>query len=400
MDDELLKYAIENGMIDVSCVQRQIEMKKREELLSKHTFKISQGKDGYWRTYLPDKDKGRKLIKKSTKEALEDTVIEYWKVEDDNPTIKEVFDEWNDRRFCLQKTSASTHQRYSQIFNRHFNEFGSYKIRSVTPDDIAEFLEEQIPKHNLSAKGFSNLKTVTKGFLKRAKKRKLIDFNVDELLGDLDTSDKDFKKVIKEDCNEVFDENELPIVLEYLIDNLDLRNLGILIMFLTGIRVGELVALKHSDFTDNTFKIRRTETRIPLEGGGYSYQIKEFPKSEAGVRTAIIPKDYDWLCKVIKTCNPFGEYIFEEKEKRLTTNCIRRRMKRICDNLHIVSKSPHKARKTYCSILLDNHIDNKLITDVMGHTDIGCSEGYYHRNRKSIERKSEIISSIPEFVAK
>ena len=36
----------------------------------------------------------------------------------------------------------------------------------------------------------------------------------------------------------------------------------------------------------------------------------------------------------------------------------------------------------------------------MGHTDILCTENYYHRNRRNIERKSNIISSIPEFKLK
>ena len=35
----------------------------------------------------------------------------------------------------------------------------------------------------------------------------------------------------------------------------------------------------------------------------------------------------------------------------------------------------------------------------MGHTDIGCTEGYYHKNRRSIQRKSEILNKIPEFKA-
>ena len=394
-----MKYLSENSIIDIACVQKQIEMKKRDEVLKKHPWKISQGKDGYFRTYLPDKEKGRKMIKKSTLKAVEDVVIDYWLAEEENPSIKDVFDEWNDRRLELKKISSATHFRNIQIFDRHFKEIENRRIKSMSADDIENFLEEQVPKYNLSAKAFANLKTVTKGFLKRAKKRKLISFSVEEIFQDLDTSDVEFKKVIKEDNQEVFDEDELPKMIDYLCNNLDLRNLGILLMFLTGIRVGELVALKHSDFDGNTFKIRRTETRSH-SAEGYIYEVKEFPKSKAGVRTVIIPQDYNWICGKLKVQNPFGDYIFEENGKRLTTNCIRKRMYRICKKLNIVSKSPHKARKTYCSILLDNHIDNKLITDVMGHTDISCSEGHYHRNRRSIERKSEIISSIPEFVAK
>ena len=51
-DLELLKYAVENGMINTALVQEKIEMQKREELLNKHPYKIYQGKDGKWYTYL------------------------------------------------------------------------------------------------------------------------------------------------------------------------------------------------------------------------------------------------------------------------------------------------------------------------------------------------------------
>lgn len=401
MDNELLKYAVENGMIDLSYVQEQIEMSKRNELLEKHPYAISRGSDGKWRTYLPDKEKGRKMVKKSTKEAVENEVMDYWKSEMENPTIEDVFNEWNDRRIKLNKISQASHLRFKQIFNRHYKDFGKKKIKNVTPQDIEEFLEEQIPKFELSAKSFSNLKTITKGLLKRAKKRRLIEMDVESLFREMDTSEAHFKRTMKEDDKEVFNEEEFPKVIEYLTDNPDLKNLGILIMFLTGIRVGELVALKHSDFDGNTFKIRRTETKYVDEDGKYVYGIKDCPKTEAGIRTVILPKSYTWIANKLKLYNPFGEYIFVESgDRRLTTNCIRRRMERVCDKLGIIRKSPHKARKTYGSILLDNGIDNKLITDVMGHTDIMCTEGHYHRNRKTIERKTEILSDIPEFMSR
>ena len=398
-NNDILRFIIDSGMIDINDVQNSMEAMKRKELLEKHPYKIWQGQDGKWYTYLPDKE-GRKLKKRTTQKAIEDDIIEYLKAEIENPTISDVFHEWNDRRLELKKISQSSHLRFRQVFNRHYKDFGKKKIKSISFQEIEEFLEEQIAQYELSAKAFSNLKTITKGFLKRAKKRNLIDMNVEELFQEMDTSDAHFKKRIREDCEEVFSEEELPKVLSHLTENPDLKNLGILLMFLTGIRVGELVALKHSDFDGNTFKIRRTETKYVDENGKYVYGIKDFPKSEAGVRTVIIPKTYSWVANKLRLFNPFGEYIFvEDGDRRLTTNCIRRRMERVCDKLGIIRKSPHKARKTYGSILLDNGIDNKLITDLMGHTDILCTEGHYHRNRKTIERKSEILSDIPEFLA-
>lgn len=397
---EILNEAIKCGILNMEAMQQQIEMKKREEILAKHPYKIWQGKDGKWYTYLPDRNKGRTQRERNTCKEIEDTVIAYWQEQLENPTIKEVFTEWNDRRLKLEKISKATHLRNRQIYNRHYTAFGETKIKSITPEDIEEFLEEQIPEHNLTTKSFCNLKSITRGFLKRAKKRKLIFFNVEEIFQELDTADSNFKKVIKEDYEEVFDDEEMSIMLNYLINNLDTLNVGILIMFVTGARIGEVVALKHEDFTENTFKIRRTETRYLNDFGQYVCNVKEFPKSQAGLRTVVLPKDFEWITKEVKKQNPFGEYVFFKDGSRVTAQAMRMRLKRLCKKLGVYHKSPHKIRKTYGSILLDNHIDNKLIMGQMGHTDILCTENYYHRNRKSVDKKSAILSGVPELQVK
>lgn len=395
--DEALKFAVENGIIDLSYVQEKYEMNKRKELLSNHKWAISQGKDGYWRTYLPDEEKGRRMIKKTTQKAVEDEVVSYWTEQLENPTIQEVFEEWNDRRETLKKISPSTHLRNTQVFNRHYRELGKKRIKNVAEEEISEFLEEQIPLYNLTSKAFSNLKTITRGFLKRAKKRKLISWNVEEMFQELDTSESDFKKVIKEDCEEVFSDEETDLIIPFLINNLDVQNTGILLMFATGIRVGELVTLKHEDLGDNFLNIRRTETRYKKDNK-YCYDVKNFPKTDAGVRTVVIPTSYLWLLKKIKGFNPLGEYVFiNNRGNRMTTNSIRKRIRIVCNKLEIIPKSPHKVRKTYGSILLDNHIDNNLVISQMGHTDIYCTEKHYHRNRKSFETKSAVLSAIPDF---
>lgn len=383
---ETLRFLVQSGKIDLSHIQDEMDMAKRKELLAKHKWAVTQGQDGRWSTYLPDREKGRKLVRKSSLEKLEDAIVKYYEMETENPTIKNVFTEWNDRKLNLKKISPATHLRYEQIFNRHYKEFGKKRIKSVSTEDIEEFLEEQIPEHDLTAKAFSNLKTVTRGFLKRAKKRKLISFSVDDVFEDLDVSEVDFRKVTKEDYEEVFSDDEMDKIVSYLSDNLDAQNLAILLIFATGIRVGEAVTLKNADFVSNTFRIRRTETRY-IEGKKYVYRVKEYPKSAAGVRESIIPEGYGWIVPKIKTLNPFGEYVFVKADgSRMTTNCIRKRLERVCAKLGIYKKSPHKIRKTYGSILLDNNIDKRLVIEQMGHADVLCTENHYHRNRRSIEK--------------
>lgn len=393
----MLQFALESGMIDESTIQEKMEMNERKKYLEKHPYKIWKGKDGKWYTYLPDKKKTRRQVKRSIKNDLENIIIDYWKDELDNPTIGEVFKEWNDRRLELKKISMATHNRNEQFYKRHYGQFGKKKIKSLCWEDFEEFLEEQIPKYSLSAKAFSGLKGITKGFLQRARKRNLIDFDVVTNLNEMEISDIEFKRTIKEDYEEVYNDEEFAKIVNYLESNLDLHNMGILLLFVTGMRVGELVTLKPSDFLENTIKIRRTETRIRKENKSV-YDVKDFPKTKAGARTVIIPNDYKWLAKKLLHENPFSEYVFMRKNgSRITSNCIRRRLECINQKLGIVQKSPHKIRKTYGSILLDNKVDNKLITDVMGHTTIACTENHYHRNRKTFELKTEILSSIPEF---
>lgn len=398
-----MRFIIDSGMINFSDVQNSMEEMKRNQLLEKHPYKIWEGNDGKWRTYLPDDSKkdGRRMIKRNNLKDVENAVIKYVKIQTENPTVEDVFHEWNDRRAELGKISKPTQERNRQVFKRHFTEFGKNRIKDISGQDICDFLEEQISRHNLSAKTFSNLKGITKGFLKRAKKRELISMNISDIFADMDLTETSFKKAVKEDEQEVFSDEEFRKAFDYLTANLDSKNIGILLMFVSGVRVGELVALKHSDFDGNSFKVRRTETRIPKDDGGYDYQIKEFPKSAAGVRTVVVPETYVWLINKIRLCNPFGEYIFcDEKGKRMTTNCIRRRVERMCQTINIVRKSPHKIRKTYGSILLDNNIDKRFITSQMGHTDITTTENYYHRNRRSIEAKSEILNRVPEFATR
>lgn len=400
-DSEALKYALECGIIDLQHLREEMYMKQKQRYLDMHIYSIWEGKDGKYYTYLPDKVKGRKKIKKSTREDIEKVIVDYWKQQAENPTIEEVFNEWNDRKLALKKIEPSTHSRNQRVFNRHYKDIKYRKIKGISIDDMVDFLEKQIPEHDLTAKAFSNLKTITRGFFKRAKKRGFIDYNIEDVFNEMELSERKFRKNIKEDYEEVFNEEEYSILEKYLFENLDLRNLGILVMLISGIRVGELVSLKHTDIDGTTLRIRRTETKYRnKETNKDVYEVRESPKTVAGFRTVVLPPAYAWIVKKLKTQNPFGEYIFYENGKRLTTNCIRQRMYRVCKQLNIYPKSPHKARKTYGSILFDNNIDQRFITDQMGHADVRCGEKHYHRNRRTIDRKSQILGGIPEFQAK
>ena len=396
-NNEILRFIINNGMIDISDVQNSMEAMKRKELLDKHPYRIWQGKDGKWYTYLPDEKKGRVLKKRTTQKAIEDDVIGYLKAELENPTVKDVFEEWIERKLETGEVGRPTYERYKIDFERFFGNSGEKKIKSVTEDELEDFLVDCIVKFHLTPKSYSNLKIIVRGIFKRAKKKKYIQFGVTELLNNMEVSRKIFKSSKKTDSEEVFDEEEFEKVEQYLMQNLDMVNLGLLLTFFTGIRVGELAGLKWTDFDGCSIKIQRTETRYRDSSGKYVYGIKESPKTEAGIREVVVSPRCMWIMQKIRMKNPFGEYIFEQGGNRLKTYSFRKRLYGICDKTGITRKSPHKIRKTYASILLDNQVSEKFITDLMGHTSIQCTNQFYGRNRKTNEKKAEVLNSIPEF---
>ena len=202
----MLNFAISQGIIDISSVQEKIEMMKNQKYLEKHPYKIWESNDGDWYTYLPDEKKGRIQRKRKTREEIEQVIVDYWKTEEENPTIKQVFEEWNDRKLELKQISKSTHMRNQHFYDRHYGEFGKRRIKSVPEDEFCDFLEAQIPKYNLKAKAFSGLKTITRGFLKRAKRKKYINYNVESMLSDLDVSEQRFGKSDKSSRDRVFTE--------------------------------------------------------------------------------------------------------------------------------------------------------------------------------------------------
>lgn len=163
--NELLKYALENDMINLSYVQEQIEMNKRNELLKKHPYKIWGGKDGKWRTYLPDEEKGRILKKRTTENAIKDMIIEYYLQESKQAIKCEKEKEKNENRFssCFNMwknkqiaygISGNTVYKYEYDYKRFFEgtDFEKLDIRNITEEDITIFIISRIKELNLKEK--------------------------------------------------------------------------------------------------------------------------------------------------------------------------------------------------------------------------------------------------------
>lgn len=393
--NEVLNYAIEHGIIDLSYIENKIEMNKREELLKKHPYEIWIGKDNRYYTYFPEKDNKRMLKSRNTRQKIEDCIVDFWKQEMENPTIYELYIEWVDGKLKREEITITTKNRYDRQYKESMIEFGKNRIKAIEEYDIEKFLLEAIHAHKMTAKGFSNLRTLILGIFKLAKKKKLIQYSIKNVIDDMDISKKVFRKVKHEDDELIFMDEEVEKVLNYFKQHkLDLKDLGILLLFYTGMRPGELSALTWDDVNGNIIKIHSTEIRYENENKEYIYEVRDFPKTEAGIRDVIVPQSQLWILKEIKTLNPSGKYVFEQHGERIRTCLFDDRIRRICSKLEIKEKSLNKIRKTYATTLIDKRVDDSLIIAQMGHTDITTTKNYYYKNRKNMQQKSLIIDKV------
>lgn len=397
--NELLKEEPFNDNIDVNLIREMCEMKsKREKALQDHA--IWQRSDGRYCSYVQQLNGKRKLICKNDKAQVEDLIIEYYEQSLNNPTVKDIYDEWMDGKLAREEITETTKNRYDRQYNQCLAEFGKRHIKTIEPYDVEDFILSTIHDLELTPKGFSNFRTLVFGIFKHAKKKRLIDWSISDTVNDMEISRKAFKRKRHTDDELVFFDEEIQKLNDVIEDfGLDSLNLAILLLFNTGMRPGEVVALKRKDISLQKVEVYKTEV-VQRVNGSEVYEVADRTKTEAGERTVMIPSSATNLMKKILRLNPFGdpeEFVFQKNGKRITTTQLRERQKRLCKKAGITVKSPNKIRKTYASILIDKGVAESIITQQMGHTSIKTTEMYYHKNRFN---ENEIIQAIDLAVCK
>lgn len=401
---DILTYLINSGTIDLDVVQNQVNNMKNDKYLSEHPYTIYYSEsDERWHSYLPDDTKktGRKPIAKKDRNKIEEAIIKFYKdKEDNNLTVKECYKGWiaEKTKEGEEEISLSTVNRYDSDFNRFFKSIESMKMAKIDEDAIIEFCKSSILTHKLDTKGFAKVKALLRGICGFAWRKKIINYNIKDVLDNAGFSKKLFAVHSEDVTKQCFNELEVPVILDYLSQSNNMKDLGLLLLFRTGLRVGELASLETTDIIDGVITIRKTETKVKPKGEKhFHYEIKNSPKTKAGYRQVIVPQDSLWLLDKIlsrreELNTKSNTFLFlDEEGNRIKTYSFRKRLYTVSDNLFDNKRSPHKIRKTYCSILLDNKVPENIITSQVGHVKIDTTKGYYYKQMKTQEMKRNIL---------
>lgn len=403
LEEKFVKLDILEAMLDSDKIKgaknqpsiEELEQMRNDLYLKQHSYKIYQQSDGKWCTNVKVPDTGKlKRLCRVDRKNLEKDIIKFYRSLEENPTINQLFVEWLDRKENYEKVAFATVTRYRNVYKRYFQTLKLKRIRSIKPIDIEDFVYRVIKEFELTRKEFNSIRTVLYGIFRLARRKELFHYDIQALIAEFQIPRRVFKQKVRVDEEEVFFPEDEQKLIEVLKRKDDLRNLGLRLLFKTGMRIGELSALKPEDINGHYIHICRTETKFYDDRGKIVHDVIDRPKTEAGVRDIVIKDDAVEIIHKIRMLNPFGTWLFEENGKRLNDNCFRQRLYRACDWAGIPRRSPHKIRKTYGTKLYDSDLPKSFICNQMGHTDISCLEKYYYFNMMDRDEKLEALNKV------
>ena len=203
-----------------------------------------------------------------------------------------------------------------------------------------------------------------------------------------------------EETNKVhaYTKEEASRIIDYCMNNPSSKNIGFVIAFHTGLRIGELCGLRWEDvdFSERIIHIRRTFERIH-EPGKKAKLVFQTPKTRHSRRDVPIPRHLSALLKKLSSVARPDYYIISGSDKPIEPRTYRDYYNRLIPGkvgLTRVLKF-HSIRHTFASMLITGGQDVKTVSELLGHSNAGITLNIYaHSNETSKRRCAESLKFI------
>lgn len=198
---------------------------------------------------------------------------------------------------------------------------------------------------------------------------------------------------------QVFSLREQRLIENAAMNSEDKRALGILLCFYTGIRLGELCALKWSDidFEVGVMSVSRTVSRVKAfadEIGKTALRIG-MPKSVKSVRKIPLPGFLKGLSNELKLyAGNENCYVLSNVEVPLDPRAYQKLFKKILNEAGVKDRKFHAIRHTFATRSLELGVDIKTLSEILGHANVSITLNIYAHSL--MEQKKIAIEKLNE----
>lgn len=390
MDNNELNKLFNNATLNMDDVSAMIMTMKKNKIKETHKYAITAPSGGspYWRTYFkPEGGTRRKICGNSEDELLEKLITLY---EDDSYanklTFERLFNEWIEykRPLC---NSENTIKRHLQHFKKYFNDLDICRksVGKINSIYLEKVCNQIIKKHNLTRKEWTNVKTIINGMFEYARRSGYITVNP---MADVRITIK-FRQITTKTSNtQVFNAEEMNNLIEYLTEMFDKTHdvgfIAVQLNFFLGLRVGELVALRPEDISENKIHVCREEVRNQSTG---ECEVVPHTKTNTDRYVTLITSAKELINKLTPR-----EYLFERNGKRITARQYNYILEKYSQRKGIKNKASHIIRKTYASNLSAAGVPLECIREELGHTNLLTTTKYIF-NPLTDEAKLNMINN-------
>lgn len=287
--------------------------------------------------------------------------------------FQDILDMWIEQRFFYQK--ESTRLKYKNMINTHIKpELGSIDIDQLDDVIINRFLMAKKKRGRVDQKGgLSNSYIKTMAII------------IDSAL--CYAVEKNYRLPLKSKIQKpCVNKKEIYVLTEKIQYQLEkaLYNdtsktaLGILITLNTGLRIGEICALKWEDIDLQNKVIRIRSSVIRVSDSESSLKKTKYIISEPKTRTSIrdIPITSK-LYMLLENADKKNGFVLSDDENFICPRTFEYRFHQILRKYSIPDTNFHTLRHTFATRCVEKNVDTKTLSEILGHSNVSITLNYY-----------------------
>lgn len=271
---------------------------------------------------------------------------------------------------------ASTQNKYHNMLTNYIlPEYGNQPFNAITYDFIeshCKFLLEAGGKkgNGLSPKTVSDVLAIIRNISKFAIRK--------GIYVACDASAVQIRQDVKP--MRVFSIVEQNQLCNHILENPEPCNIGILVCLFTGLRVGEICALRWEDisYSDQSIYIHHTLQRIQInqDHGAKTKVVVTTPKSTCSIRKIPLPDEISKIL-VLNQKSSSGYLLTNDNYKFVEPRTMQNKFKKILNDAGIENANFHALRHTFATRCVELGFDVKSLSEILGHATVNITMNRY-----------------------
>ena len=287
---------------------------------------------------------------------------------------------------------ASSIAKYSNtLYSYLIPKFKGQAIAAISRSDVVLFSRELLISGGVKGKGLApktvnSILSVLKNIFEYAKREK--NFPVAEIS---DISVKQPQKPMR-----ILSRNEQQRLSQFLLSNLSPCHLGILLCLYTGLRIGEICALKWEDIciAEKYLYVHHTMQRIQIPGmpDKKTRVAIQTPKSDCSIRKIPIPSEMLQILRLSQ--KSAGAFLLTGvTHNYIEPRSMENHFKAAAKECKIWNVNFHALRHTFATRCIELGFDIKSLSEILGHKGVNITlNRYVHPSMELKQKNMELLS--------